>query len=229
MPRQKPHQPSLFDQPKEAPPAVPENLRESVQRLKAAELLASVTGLSFAQAGQVLTAAGGLHELAKLPDYALAALPHVGEKRAKQIRAMTEWALLLGQVDPAEPVRLRSAVDAANLLMLEMSLLEHEELRVIGLDTRNTVKFVETVYKGSLNSVVVRMAQILRRPVTSHCASVILVHNHPSGDPTPSPEDVRMTEIVRESGTLLDIDVLDHIIIGRNRYVSLKERGLGFG
>lgn len=181
------------------------------------------------QANEVLRAAGGLHELARLPDYALAALPHVGEQRAKQIRALTEWALLLGQVDTPEPVQLRSAGDAANLLMLEMSLLEQEELRVIGLDTKNKLKFVETIYKGSLNAAVVRIAEVLRRPVTTQCASIILVHNHPSGDPTPSPEDVRVTELVRESGSLLDIAVLDHIIIGRNRYVSLKERGLGFG
>ena len=198
MPRPQPHQPSLFDPPKEAPPVVPENLQKSAQRLQAADLLASVTGLSFAQAGQVLTAAGGLHELAKLPDYALAALPHVGEKRAKQIRAMTDWALLLGQVDLGEPVRLCSAVDAANLLMLEMSLLEHEELRVIGLDTKNTVKFVETIYKGSINSVVVKMAQILRKPILTQCASVILVHNHPSGDPTPSPVIWRKSQVLAE-------------------------------
>lgn len=214
--------------PPEAPTAVPENLRDNVQRLKAAQLLANVTGMSFAQAGEALTAAGGFHELARLPDYALAALPHIGARRAQQIRAMTEWALLLGQVDFTEPVKIHSVRDVANLLLLEMSLLEYEELRVIGLNIKNEIRFMETIYKGSINSVVVKMAQILRQPILTQCASVILVHNHPSGDPTPSPEDVHMTEIVCESGSLLDIAVLDHVIIGRNRFVSLKERGLGF-
>lgn len=229
MPHPNPHQPSLFDAPPEAPVQTPPHLPESARRLKAAELLASVTGMTQSQANAALTAAGGFHELVKLPEYALAALPHIGARRAKQIRALTEWALLLGQADMTEPVQIRSPADAANLLMLEMSLLEQEELRVIGLDTRNKIKFVETIYKGSLNSAIVRIAEVLRRPVTTQCASIILVHNHPSGDPTPSPEDVRVTELVRESGSLLDIAVLDHIIIGRNRFVSLKERGLGFG
>ncbi len=87
---------------------------------------------------------------------------------------------------------------------------------------------METVYRGSLNSAVVRIAELLRLPIALQSASMIMMHNHPSGDPTPSPEDVRITELVKESAKQMDIDLLDHLIIGRNRFVSLKERGLGF-
>lgn len=87
---------------------------------------------------------------------------------------------------------------------------------------------VHTVYSGSLNSAVVRISEVFREAIRSNSASIAVVHNHPSGDPTPSPEDVRVTEMIAEAGALLDIDVLDHLIIGRNRFVSLKERGLGF-
>jgi DNA repair protein RadC len=99
---------------------------------------------------------------------------------------------------------------------------------VIGLDTKNNVGFVDTVYSGSLNTTVVRIAEVLRMAVIMNCASIILVHNHPSGDPTPSPEDVSVTEMVKEAAGKFDITVLDHLVIGKNRYMSLKEKGLGF-
>jgi DNA repair protein RadC len=87
---------------------------------------------------------------------------------------------------------------------------------------------ITNVYAGSLNAAVVRVGEVFREAVRANSASIIVVHNHPSGDPTPSPEDVHVTEMLVEAGRLLDIEVLDHLIIGRNRFVSLKERGLGF-
>jgi DNA repair protein RadC len=90
------------------------------------------------------------------------------------------------------------------------------------------VQRVVNVYAGNLNTAVVRVGEVFREAIRSNCASIIVVHNHPSGDPTPSPEDVRVTEQLVDAGRLLDIEVLDHLVIGRNRYVSLKERGLGF-
>jgi DNA repair protein RadC len=86
-----------------------------------------------------------------------------------------------------------------------------------------------TVYKGNVNTSVVRIAELFREAIRHNSTGLILAHNHPSGDPTPSPEDVRITRQIVESGKLLDIDVLDHLIIGQGRYISLKERGLGFG
>ena len=223
-------QPSLFDSSvtrlAESPGIT--SLRDSSKLLRAVELISAVTGLSTEQANDVLKKAGSVHQLAKLPEHALMSLPHIGRARAKQLRAMTEWALVLQETNTSEQLQVRSPADVANMMMLEMGLLEREELRVLGLDTKNKISFVDTVYKGSLNSAVVRIAEVLREPIARQCAGMIMVHNHPSGDPTPSPEDVRVTELVKEAGKLFDIDLLDHLIIGLNRYVSLKEKGLGF-
>jgi DNA repair protein RadC len=109
-----------------------------------------------------------------------------------------------------------------------MGMLEQEHLRVILLDTRNRIITIDTVYKGSLNSSMVRVGELFRRAIRRNAAAIIVAHNHPSGDPTPSPEDVAVTRQVVQAGQMLDIEVLDHIIIGRGRFVSLKERGLGF-
>lgn len=226
--------PLLWGQPDQALPdlAAREAARtaaSAARELRSAALLSTVTGMTYAQAEEVIKKAGGAHRLAQLPDYALQTLPHVGAKRAKQIRAMTDWALALATVAEWESVQVQSPADAANLLLLEMGLLDQEELRVIALDTKNYVVDVRTVYQGSVNSAVVRIAEIMRLPIALQCCGMIMLHNHPSGDPTPSPEDVRITALVRESAQLLDIALLDHLIIGRNRYVSMRERGLGFG
>lgn len=204
------------------------SLAEQTRDLQAIHLLSTAIGISLEEAEEVLVKAGGFHRLARLPDYALKTLPHIGDKRAEQIRAMSEWALLLSKHENVTRVQMRCPADVANLLMFEMSLLEKEELRVVGLDTKHNVLFEETIYKGSLNSAVIRVSEIFRRPVTQNCASIVLVHNHPSGDPTPSPEDVQVTNLIRETGEKLNIDVIDHLVIGGNRFVSLKERGLGF-
>jgi DNA repair protein RadC len=114
-----------------------------------------------------------------------------------------------------------------------MSLLEQESVRVILLNTKNRVQGIAQVSLGSLNSSVVRVAEVFREAVRQQAAAIVLAHNHPSGDPTPSSEDVAITRKVVEAGDLLDIKVLDHVIIGRpsgvsNGWVSLRERQLGF-
>jgi DNA repair protein RadC len=110
-----------------------------------------------------------------------------------------------------------------------MSALPQEHLRVVVLDTRNRLISIEKIYVGSLNSSMVRVGELFRPAIQRNAASIIVVHNHPSGDPTPSPEDVTLTKAIVQAGKLLDIEVLDHLIIGQGRFVSLKERGLGFG
>lgn len=207
---------------------VVDNLQQSSRQAKAVELLGILAGMNRIQAEEAIQQAGGVLELARLPEEVIATLPHVGPKQAKQIRAMTDWAKLVSEPDHNERVQIRSPVDAANMVMLEMSLLEREQLRVIGLDTKNNVTFIDTIYSGSLNTAVVRIAEVLRMAVIMNAAGIILVHNHPSGDVSPSPEDIRVTEQIRESARGLDIEVMDHLIIGKNRYASLKERGLGF-
>ena len=201
----------------------------AIQDARAAEIISIVTGMRYEEAERIVKKAGGMHKLAQMPDFALRALPGVGPQRAKKIRALTDWGLLLSSADEWQSVQLRTPADAANLMMKEMGLLDQEELRIIALDTKNRIIDVETVYRGSLNSAVVRIAELLRLPIALQSAGMIMMHNHPSGDPTPSPEDVRITELVKESAKQMDIDLLDHLIIGRNRFVSLKERGLGFG
>jgi len=114
------------------------------------------------------------------------------------------------------------------LIMFDMSAKEQEELWVVILDTRNRVVKIEPVYKGSVNSSQVRVGELFKEAIRRNAVSLIVAHNHPSGDPTPSPEDIALTRAVVQAGKLLDIDVLDHLVIGNQRFVSLKERGLGF-
>lgn len=152
----------------------------------------------------------------------------IGEAKAIEIKAALELGRRLLATSPAERPRVNSPADAANLLLSEMSLLEQEHLKVILLDTRNQVLAMPTIYVGSLNTSVMRVGELFRPAIRENAAAVIVVHNHPSGDPSPSAEDVAVTRQLVKAGELLDIKVLDHLIIGHQRYVSLKERGLGF-
>jgi DNA repair protein RadC len=99
---------------------------------------------------------------------------------------------------------------------------------VLCLDTKNHVIAQHTVYQGTVNASVVRAAEVFRPAVSRNCPGIIVVHNHPSGDPTPSLEDIRTTEQLRRAGEALEIELLDHIILSQQRYVSMKERRLGF-
>jgi len=123
---------------------------------------------------------------------------------------------------------ISSPQDAADYYIPVMKYLDHEELHVILLSTRNKVIDTVPLYSGSVNSSQIRIGEVFRSAIRQNAAAIILVHNHPSGDPTPSPDDVALTRAVKQAGTLLDIDFLDHIVIGHDRFVSLKERGLGF-
>ena len=127
---------------------------------------------------------------------------------------------------PADMPSINCPQDVHNLLGPEMSVLAQEQLRVLLLDTRNHVLGQRTVYQGNVNSSVIRPAEVFRHPVIESAPSIIIAHNHPSGDPTPSPEDVSITRELVQAGKLLGIDLLDHIVIGGDRWVSLKERKL---
>lgn len=131
-----------------------------------------------------------------------------------------------------QPFQLRSPADVANYLMASVYFpfeeCVQEELHTLILDTKNYARYEVTNLLGSLNTTVVRVGELFREPIRHSGASIVIAHNHPSGDPTPSPEDVHVTELVVQAGELLGISVLDHLVIGKNKYVSLKERGLGF-
>lgn len=202
--------------------------------LSTAELLAIIfrTGVDGENvvrlAERMLAEFGGIVGLARASITELQVVKGIGPAKAIETKAALELGRRLMASAPQERPRITSPADAANLLMAEMSLLEQEHLRLILLDTRNQVLSTPTVYIGSLNTSVIRVAELFRFAIKENAAALIITHNHPSGDPSPSPEDVRVTRQVVEAGKLLDIDVLDHVVIGRQRYVSLKERGLGF-
>ena len=124
---------------------------------------------------------------------------------------------------------IRTPRDLAELLVDEMSALEREELRVALLNTKNRVLAVETVYLGNVSAALVRVGELFASAVRMTAAGVILVHNHPSGDPTPSPDDHRLTAEMVAAGRLLDIAVLDHLVIGGSSYVSMRDLGVVFG
>ncbi|HZR98672.1 MAG TPA: JAB domain-containing protein [Chloroflexota bacterium] len=121
---------------------------------------------------------------------------------------------------------LRSPADVAAYLGAELADLAQEQLRVVLLDTKNHVVGIQLVYQGGLNATAIRLADCFREAVARGAAALILVHNHPSGDPTPSPEDVRLTREAGRAGDLLGVELLDHIVVGRQGHVSLRERGL---
>ena len=202
--------------------------------LSVAELLAIVlrTGGQgenvIRQSERLLTEFNGLPGLARASFEELTRAHGVGKAKVTQIKAALELGRRLLLAAPQERDKIQSPTDVANLLMLEMGMLEREQVRVVLLDTKNHVQRAPVVYSGSLNAAVIRVGEIFTEAVRANSASLIVVHNHPSGDPTPSPEDVQVTKQIVAAGKLLQVDVLDHLIITRDKYVSLKERRLGF-
>lgn len=130
------------------------------------------------------------------------------------------------------PITVRTPGDAALFLMQEIyapfDVFDQEELWVLLLNTKSVITHAVMLYRGGLNTVYVRVGELFKEAIKVNAASIIISHVHPSGDPTPSPEDVRVTEEVAKAAKLLGIDLLDHIVVGNGRWVSLKERGLGF-
>jgi DNA repair protein RadC len=198
--------------------------------LSTSELLALVLGTAEAPglAADLLTTFGSLHQLARAGKNQLMRVRGIGEAQAARIVALLELCRRLQGPPADERPRVTSPAEAANLLMGAMGHLDQEELWVILLDTRNRVLGTKAIYKGSLNTSVVRVGEIFRPAIEAPAAAIIVAHNHPSGDPAPSPEDVNVTRQIVKAGKLLDIDVLDHVIISSGRYTSLKERALGF-
>lgn len=198
--------------------------------LATTELLALVLGTADAPglSADLLGAFGSLHQLARASKPQLMKVRGIGEAQAGRLAAMLELSRRLQEPPAGERPRVTSPADGANLLMGRMSHLQQEELWVILLDTRNRVLGTPTIYRGSLNSSVVRVGEVFRPAVEAPAAAVIVAHNHPSGDPSPSPEDINVTRQLVQAGKLLDIELLDHLIIASHGYTSLKEKGLGF-
>ena len=170
----------------------------------------------------------GLTGLARATDIELEALPGVGAAKAAQLAAAFELGRRLMADWPAGRWTVRSPRDVADRLLLQMGRLEREELRVVVLNTKNVVLRVATVYQGNVSSSLVRVGELFRDAVRLNASGVILVHNHPSGDPTPSPDDLHLTAEALAAGRLLDIDLLDHLVVGHDAFVSLRDRGVSF-
>lgn len=168
-----------------------------------------------------------LAELSRVSPADLQRVKGVGKKNAARIKAAIELGRRSMSTSDERP-QIKSPADAANLLMGEMGLLEQEAMRVVLLDTRNRVQGIHTVYQGSLNTTMVRICEVFREAIRNNSAAIIVAHNHPSNDISHSPEDAAITKQIIEAGKLMDIQVLDHLILGRSAYTSLRERGVGF-
>ena len=204
------------------------------QALSHSELLAillrvGIPGENAIQLAQrILHNSGGLHGLHKASFQEVCQQKGIGPAKAAQIKAAIELGRRLNQMNPEDRPSIQCPDDAAGLVSYEMSALPQEHLWVMNLNTRNQVININKLYKGSLNSSMVRIGELFKDAIQRNAAAIILFHNHPSGDPKPSPEDIRLTKAAIEAGKLLDIKVMDHLVIGDGRYVSLNQKKLAF-
>ncbi len=202
--------------------------------LSAAELIAVVWGTGSAGrsavdlAEEALARHASVGALARASDVELAAIPGVGAAKAARLAAAFELGRRSAADWPVGRWTIRSPRDVADRLTVEMGRLEREELRVVALNAKNVVQRVSTAYVGNVSASLVRVGELFRDAVRLDASGVVLVHNHPSGDPTPSPDDLHLTAEAIAAGRLLDIDVLDHVVIGHDAWVSLRDRGVTF-
>jgi DNA repair protein RadC len=182
-------------------------------------------------AHQLLMEFSGLEGVSRAAIPELCRIKGLGQAKAIEIKAALELGVRAIRSDPLQRPAIRSPEDVHALVGTRMSMLESEQLRVLLLNTKNRVIADQKVADGTVNQTTVRIGEIFRDAVRHQATGVILVHNHPSGDPTPSRDDVDLTRDARRAGKLLQIDVLDHIVIGRGAgrtYKSLRELGLAF-
>lgn len=200
------------------------------ETLKTHELLAIILRVGTAGenvlelADKLIQKYHGLSGLMSADFHQLCAEHGLGIAKTAQLKAALELGKRLSIEQPDKRYQIRSADDAALLFKPDMAHLDHEEMHILILDTKNQVIEKIKSYKGTVNSSVLRAAEIYRPAVIRNCPNIIVSHNHPSGDPTPSPEDIEVTRQLVDAGKLLDIELLDHLVIGNPRYVSLKER-----
>jgi DNA repair protein RadC len=202
--------------------------------LSAAELIAVVWGTGSAGrsaldlAEEALARHASVGALARASDAELAGIPGVGSAKAARLSAAFELGRRSVADWPTGSWTIRSPRDVADRLLVEMGRLEREELRVLSLNAKNVVQRVSHVYMGNVSASLVRVGELFRDAVRLDASGVILVHNHPSGDPTPSPDDLHLTAEAIAAGRLLDVDVLDHVVIGHDAWVAQRDRGVTF-
>ncbi|WP_243290701.1 DNA repair protein RadC [Bacillus sp. FJAT-47783] len=174
---------------------------------------------------KVLKQFDGLRMLKDASIEEITSIPGIGTAKAVQVMAALELGRRVHQLTFQERYAIRSPKDAANYVMEEMRFLTQEHFVCLYLNTKNQVLQKRTVFIGSLNASIVHPREVFKEALKRSAASIICMHNHPSGDPTPSREDIEVTKRLSECGKLIGIEVLDHIIIGEQKYVSLKEKG----
>jgi DNA repair protein RadC len=191
------------------------------------ELLALLLGSgdsALRTARRLITRFGTLADVARAHPVELR-VAGIGPAVAPRVSAAVELGRRVARRAPDDPWLIRTPTDVAEPLVDQMGALEREELRVLLLDTKNVVTAERTVYRGNLAGSSVRVGEVYRDAVRSCAAAIIVAHNHPSGDTTPSGEDLRITAELAEAGRLLDIELLDHLVIGRGRWASLRAIG----
>lgn len=206
-------------------------LRDGPAVCSTLELLQVVIGGSKAEraARALLDSCQDLRGIARHSVGELAGMAHgLGQGRAAQLKAGLELGRRLFAATDTPRPQIKTPGDAAQLLIPLLSLLDQEEVHTVQLDTRNRVMSITLLYRGSLNSDSMRVGEVFKEAIRCNAAAIVVAHNHPSGEPTPSAEDIHVTKTLVSAGKLLDLELLDHIVVGGARYVSMKERGLGF-
>ncbi|MEK5332039.1 DNA repair protein RadC [Lysinibacillus sp. FSL W8-0992] len=206
-------------------------LRQGAKSLSNQELLAILlrTGTKeesvLVLANRVLSTFERLHHLKHATIEEMVAIKGIGEVKAIQILAAIELGRRLSQKQNDDKYTVRSPQDAAAYLMPDMTSLSQEHFVVLFLDVKNQIIHKKTIFIGGLNASIVHPREIFREAVKRSAASIICAHNHPSGVPTPSPEDIEVTKRIQEAGFIIGIELLDHVIIGDHQFISLKEKG----
>ena len=173
----------------------------------------------------ILSRCGGLHGLIDMTKEEMMSVKGIGEAKASQLQAGIELGRRLSRSRLGHSIIIRSPRDAADHVMDELRYLKKEHFLCLFLNTKNHVIARETISIGTLNAALVHPREVFRAAMKHNSASIICVHNHPSGDPTPSSEDISLTKRLAEAGQLVGIELLDHVIVGDGRFVSLKEHG----
>ena len=207
-------------------------LKEGAEALSDAELLAILLGTGSREAtalelaSRLLTVFQSLRRLVDATVEELSQMKGIGPAKASQVKAALELARRLSRFYGLPRPAIRSPEDAAGLVMEEMRHLDREHFRAILLNTKNQVIATDNVSVGTLNSSAVHPRELFRNAIKRSAAALILLHNHPSGDPAPSREDIDITGRLVQTGKIVGIEVLDHVIIGDNKFTSLKAEGL---
>lgn len=222
----------VIDIPKEERP-IEKLLINGPEILSNAELLAVIlrTGTRgenvISLSTRILSEFDGLNGLLDIGISEITSIKGIKNIKASQILAMGELFRRFNSLNLIrEDKSVSSPRDIAKLLINEMMSLKQEILKLIMLDTKNNIIGIKDVFKGSLNTSIVHPREIFKEALKKSSSSIIICHNHPSGDPTPSKEDINITLRLKECSKIIGIDLLDHLIIGKDKFVSLKEKGI---